>query len=340
MAEVRRAFQEPPGSGQMVAVADGVYWLRFDLPFALNHVHLWALEDGDGWTIVDAGFADEPSRQVWRGLLEGPLGAKPIQRLIVTHFHPDHVGLAGWLCERTCAELWMPPTEWLTARLLSIDTSGDLTETTVDFYRRAGLPADLVETFRRAGNVYRGRVSVTPARFVPLRHGQEVVIGCNPWRVITGAGHSPDLAMLHCPALGLLISGDHVLPRISPNVAVWPSAPDDDPLAHYLSSFDALAEVSADTLVLPSHDWPFFGLHPRIADLRHHHQRRLDDLTEACRKPSTVYELLPVLFDRTLDQHQIRFAVGEALSHLNFLVNTKNVSRLDADADEPMVFSS
>ncbi len=289
------------------------------LPFALDHINLWVLEDGPGWTIVDAGYAMPETQAAWEQIFARHLGDRPVTRIIVTHFHPDHIGLAGWLTERWQAPLWITEKEWLYARVMSRG-SDDFASLRRDFARRAGLDAASSELFGEREKSYRRGVPTVPPAFRRIADGMTFKIGGREWRVIVGEGHAPELAMLYCAESGVLISGDQVLPRISPNVSVQPHEPAGDPLAQYLASLVKLrAAAPSEALVLPSHNLPFFGLHSRIDELAAHHKARCADLVAALDRPRTAVDLLPVLFRRPLDQHQTAFALGEALAHLHYL---------------------
>ncbi len=309
-----------PKPGETLAVAPGVWWLRMPLPFALDHINLWLLEDGLGWTIVDTGYASAETKELWKRIFAERLGGLPVTRVIVTHYHPDHIGLAGWLAEHWQAPLWITEKEWLFARVMSrgADDFGPLRRS---FAHRAGLSHEASGLFGERENSYRRGVPSVPASFQRLADGRAVKIGGREWRVIVGEGHAPELACLYCSETGVLISGDQVLPKISPNVSVQAHEPDGDPLARFLSSLAKLREaVPAEALVLPSHNLPFFGLHTRIESLTVHHRARCDEVMAACERPKSAVELLPVLFRRSLDRHQMAFALGEALAHLHYLM--------------------
>ncbi|MCZ6605897.1 MAG: MBL fold metallo-hydrolase [Alphaproteobacteria bacterium] len=309
-------FEAVPDPGQAIQVADGIYWIRMPLPFALNHINLWLLEDGDGWTIVDTGLANDDTKELWRAQFDGPMGGKPVNRVIVTHFHPDHVGNAGWLAEVCKAPVWMSRTEWLMHQMLYMDDRAAFHLAQVDAYEEAGLGTEWIEPLRKAGNVYGERVGQAPTSYVRLRQDDEIEIGGRIWRVIVGVGHAPEHACLYCPSLNVLISGDQILPRITPNISLWANDTGGDPLGDYLDSLAQFNTLPADILVLPSHGLPFTGLHARVEQLAEHHEDRLADIVAACDTPKTATDLLPVLFKRELDLHQIGFAMGEALAHL------------------------
>ncbi len=322
----------PPSSGTVATVAPGVKWLRMPLPFALDHINLWLLEEHEGWVIVDSGLNTEETKQHWDQILTHSLGGKPVRRLIVTHFHPDHMGLAGWLTEKLMVPLWCTETEWLFARMLCLDDTQGFVANALDFYRRTGADEATRSIFAGRGNPYRKRVSPVPHRFHRLTDGAETPIGGKRWRVIVGRGHAPEHACLYCRELDILIAGDQVLPKISPNVSLWPQEPEADPLALFLATLEKIKrKVPATALVLPSHGLPFYGLHTRIDQLARHHQDRLAELEAACSEPRTCAEIVPVLFRRKLDAHQLGFAIGETLAHLHYLVNTGRMSRRERD---------
>jgi len=328
---IRHPFAHPPADGSVLPVGSGVHWLRMPLPFALDHVNLWLIEDGPGWALVDTGIPDRRSRALWEQVFAGPMGGRPLTRLIVTHFHPDHIGLASWLAERFGLALEATLGEWLFGRMLSLSGGADYDQASHSFYRAAGFDAALLEMVAQRGNAYGQRIKAIPATLLRIRQDDALVIGGRRWEVITAEGHSPEMACLHCPALELLISGDQVLPSISPNVSLWPTEPEADPLALFLASLKRFAVLPEQTLVLPSHGLPFTGLHHRLEQLARHHDERLAETLDACATPITAADLLKVLFRRPLDDHQLFFAIGESLAHLRTLVNQGKLSRI-ADA--------
>ena len=318
----------PPRPGEALAIAPGVQWLRMPLPFALDHINLWLLEDRSGWTIVDTGYSMPQTKELWEQVFAERLGGLPVTRLIVTHYHPDHIGLADWLTRRWQVPLWITEKEWLSARVMS-RAAEDFGPVRRAFARRAGLDEAESELFGEREDSYRRGVPAVPPSFRRIADGMAVEIGGREWRVIVGEGHAPELACLYCAQTGVLISGDQVLPRISPNISVQAHEPDGDPLARYLASLGKLRDtVPGETLVLPSHNLPFFGLHVRIDSLAAHHRARCDDVIAACHIPKTALELVKVLFRRALDGHQMGFALGEALAHLNFLVHQRVLDRI------------
>lgn len=312
-------FSQPPQPGTACEVVPGVFWLRMPLPFALNHINLWALRDGARWTLVDCGLNTEATRTLWDQHFDGLLAGSAIERVLVTHFHPDHVGLAGWLTERVDAPLWMSESEYLMAHVSFGELPGHRRDDALALYRSHGLDAEREASMRGLNHSYRRGIVEPPASFRRLLEGDVVAIGGNQWRVIMGYGHAPEHAALYCEALNVLISGDMVLPTISTNVSVWPEQPEADPLALFLSSLDRYAQLPAGTLVLPSHGLPFRGLQVRAAALHAHHDARLEEVLQACERPASAAQIVPVLFRRILDDHQMSFAMGEAIAHLNHL---------------------
>lgn len=320
------SFDRPAEAGT-VQVAPGVHWVRMPLPFKLDHINLWLLEDGPGWTLVDTGFNNEATRALWERMFPTVLGGRPITRVIATHFHPDHMGLAGWLVPRFGAAFHATLAEWLYGRMVSLEPDEMSRPQLERFYRQAGLPEEMIEAVINRPNGYRTAVAPLPGSLNRLRDGDVLEVGGHRWRVVVGLGHAPEQACLLDEARGLFIAGDQILPKISPNVSVWPHEPDSDPLADYLETLEAFKALPEGLLVLPSHGLPFTGLHARIGELIEHHRLRLDETLAACAEPATAREVMQAMFTRTLDAHQTRFAVGEAIAHLNHLLHQGRVTR-------------
>jgi glyoxylase-like metal-dependent hydrolase (beta-lactamase superfamily II) len=326
---IRYPFPDEPGPGTTIEVAAGVHWLSTPLPFRLRAINLYLLDDGDGWTIVDCGYARADVRAQWEQVWQATLGGRPVTRLIVTHFHPDHAGNAAWLSERWSLRPWMTQAEWLTGNLALREQNTANIEQRERFYRDNGLDEPRAEVFRTGAVRYGDGVDL-PSSYQRLCAGDEIAIGRKTWKVIVGEGHSPEHASLYCEGAGVLIAGDQLLPEITTNVSVWPGEPDADALGLFLRSLDAFAAaLRPDTLVLPAHRRPFTGAHARIAQLKEHHRERLDLVRKlAAQGPVTAGALLPQLFPRNLDGHQIGFAMGEALAHLNFLLHRGELRRV------------
>lgn len=314
-------FAEPPAIGEPRQVAEGVLWLRLALPFALNHVNLYLIEDGPGWAALDAGIANAASRAAWEHVLTERLGGRKITRLIVTHYHPDHAGLAGWLIDRCGVGLAMSRTEHATSRYLRRNPGAIDSDSHRAFYQRHGLDEAAIAAVMGRGHGYLRMTTDLPESFDVLAAGQRLMIGGRSFEVLTGGGHAPEQVMLLCREAGLFFAADQVLARISPNVSVHAYEPEGNPLAAYLASLAALRRgVPDDALVLAMHNMPFYGLHQRIDELVAHHRQRCAAIAEACReRPHSATELLPVVFARQLDAHQMGFAFGEVVAHLRYM---------------------
>ncbi len=324
---LRFPFLEAPGPGTLIEIAPHVKWLRMPLPFALDHINLWVLDDGDAWTLVDSGINTARTQELWQALLEGPLKAKPVARLICTHFHPDHFGLAGWLAEKLKIPLWITPKEWEAAGYSHGLTADESYPLMGGQYTRAGLADALPAAIATRSNAYARRVSPLPASFSAIDPARVISAAQTDWRVVIGEGHSPQLAGLYGAEPGALISGDQVLPGISPNVSVRAGDPEANPLKAYLDSLPRFRALPADTLVLPSHKLPFYGLHLRIDQIVRHHSQRLDLARRACHDGATAGQVLAAMFPRQFDAHQLHFALGETLAHLNYLIHSGEVTR-------------
>jgi len=327
-----------PPLGTTIEVAPGVRWLRMLLPFQLDHINLWLLRDRldgeDGWTIVDCGIANDATRAAWETIFANELEGLPVLRVITTHMHPDHMGLAHWLTERWNVRLWSSATDYNAARMASSGLASIGGEATARFMASHGLiDPDSQAKIKARTNYYASMVPQLPPAYRRLLDGDTLAIGGHDWACHAGYGHAPEHISLHCAQLGVLISGDMVLPRISTNVSVHEGEPEGDPLRLYLASIARMKALPEDTLVLPSHGRPFRGLHTRVDQLVAHHDERFADVLNACAEaPQHAADLLPVLFRRALDLHQTTFAMGESVAHLNALwLAGRLTRRRDAD---------
>ncbi len=317
-----------PTEVQPIAVADGVWWARIPMPMSLDHINIWLLEDGDSWTVVDTCLDLEKSREVWEGLFGGFLQGKPINRVICTHMHPDHVGLAGWLVERFNAELWMSREEFLMCRAMASDTGREAPDVAIKFYRAAGYDDEQLENYRKVFGNFGRAIHPIPDSFRRVVDGETILINDRYWQVVVGSGHSPEHVCLYCPALKLLISGDQVLPRITSNISVFPTEPHGDPLEEWLRSCARLRErLPDDLLVLPAHETPFYGLHVRLTQLIEAHERDLDSLYNFLETPRRAVDCFPALFTRDIDSGSQGLATGESLAHLNCLLGRRQARR-------------
>lgn len=327
----------PPGAAR--EVIPGLRWLRFPLPFAPHHVNAWLLQDETGWTAIDCGVANDETRAHWQTAIRGEaFGGRPLTGLLVTHFHPDHAGLIGWLAAEHGLTPRMTRIEWLQARSLWFDTGAEMLDHQAEFARIAGAPDDYCAFLRGRGALYVRAVAPLPRAFAAIADGEVLRIGGRDWRVLTGQGHAPDMACLFCAEARLLIAADQVLPRISPYVGLHAGEPMADPLGAFLATLDRFRALPEDTLVLPSHGEPFRTLHARLDALAAHHAQRLAALEEACRSPATAHALLPALFRRPLDQRNLGFGLGETLAHLRRLEVMGRVERLPA-ADGVLIWA-
>lgn len=328
-------FAQPPAPGTLTRITDGVQWLRLPLPYRLDHVNIYLIADGPGWAVLDTGLGTDACRAAWEAVLAGPLAGQPLTRMIVTHYHPDHVGLAGWLSRRFGLELSMPRPEYLFSLALQY-APGDLgADTYRPFYRRHGLAPELTELVLQRGHEYLRRTTGVPTSYHRIQHGDALTLGTRRFQVLTGGGHALEQAMLYRPEEALFFAADQVIARISPNVSVHAMEPDLDALGIYLHSLRALrAAVAPDVLVLPGHGLPFYGLHHRIDELIAHHGERCATIADACRvRPLSVAEIVPQVFHRDLDEHQTSFAFGEVLAHVNHMLRQAEL-RLQTDAED------
>lgn len=317
-----------PEYGSVIALAEGIGWTRSPVPGSLNHINLWLLDDGaaesgsgaGGVAIVDSGLNIAPAREAWETVIAGPLAGRTVTRVLVTHFHPDHLGLAGSLVERFGVRLWMTRGEWLFARMLTSDVRDAPPAEAFAYWRAAGwseeqIAAEAAKGWGRFASV----VSPVPLSYVRLQDGDRIRIGARDWRVVIGSGHSPEHACLLDEEGKLLIAGDQVLPRITSNVSLNLSEPEADPLGEWLASIAKLRRLPDDLLVLPSHGEPFTGLHARLDALADGHRGRLDALHEFLAEPRRAVDCFGVLFGRQIGEGSYGLATGEAMAHLRRL---------------------
>ncbi|MGH8801202.1 MAG: MBL fold metallo-hydrolase [Casimicrobiaceae bacterium] len=323
----------PPPRGCTAEVAPGVAWLRMPLPFALDHVNLWLLRDDAGVTLVDCGYGDALTREIWERHFETTLAGERIAGIVATHCHPDHLGNAAWLGSRFGCTVTMTQGEFMAAHALIAGAAGLGSADIGALFARHGMSGEHLAELAARGNQYHRGVPEAPDTFARILDGDAIALGGKTWRVISGYGHSPEHAALACAESALLIAGDMLLPRISTNVSVWAGEPDADPVSRFLESLARFEALPADTLVLPSHGVPFFGIAERVAALRSHHAMRLDELhaaLAAAATPQSAEDVIPILFRRKLDLQQRFFAMGEAIAHLNHLWRNGRARRLVA----------
>lgn len=317
-------FDERPDETSRIELAPGVYWLRLPFDFGIDHINLWLLEDGDGWTLVDTGFDQDSTRKIWESWIETLLDGKPIRKVIATHLHPDHVGLAGWLVNRFDAAFYMSRTDYLLCRALAADTGRKAPEEGVRFYKAAGFSDEALARYRERFGMFGELIYPLPQSFTRLSQGQELKIGDYTWRVEIGMGHTPEHVCLFCVELNMFIAGDQILPKISSNVSLFPTEPQANPLQDWIDSCARLQTVlPEDCLVLPAHNDPFYGAHARLQSLIDNHENALARLRDICDTPRKAVDgkIFSVLFKRKIDRNNFFMATGESLANLMCLVH-------------------
>jgi glyoxylase-like metal-dependent hydrolase (beta-lactamase superfamily II) len=330
-------YKDYPEAGKPVQVAEHIYWVSTPLPFRLRAINAYLIEEREGWTVIDCGYGKDEVRKQWELVWASHMKDKPVTRVVVTHFHPDHVGNAGWFQERWGVRPHMSETEWAFANLGAKGLNTDDIDRRAVFYAKHGLPKEMIEQFQR--EVFRfplGCPSV-PDSYTRLKEGDVMTIAGREWKVMIGRGHSPEHVCLYSEDLGVMAAGDQILPEISPNVSVWHIEPEADSLADFLATMKRFRPaLRKDTLVLPSHRKPFRGVHDRFDELEHHHELRLAEVLRATGPAGiTAGDLMPLIFPGNLDGHQIGFGMHEALAHLNYLMHRGQlVRRTDAQGVE------
>ena len=334
MSGLTYLYDQPPEHGQKFPIRTGLSWVRLPLPFALDHVNCWLLESDDGNCLIDTGVANKRTVAFWQQLLASndntPAQLNNIKTLLVTHFHPDHSGLAGWFKDRG-AQIVSSEIEWQLVHSLYQLEDDDYQQMYVQWYARHGISQAAIDRVEKAGNAYRRKAHEPPVEASYLQAGDSVQLGDFDFTVLIGRGHAPDMLMLYCEQQNLLIAADQILPSITPNVSLGPRSEDQNPLASFLDSIEAVSDLPENALVLPSHGLPFTGLHSRIDYLKSHHAQRCDQIMDALEHEKTAAELFPLLFRRELDDQQLSFALGEALAHIRYLEMQSLVVRNDRD---------
>jgi glyoxylase-like metal-dependent hydrolase (beta-lactamase superfamily II) len=328
---IQYEFDDRPEMGESMQVAPGIFWLRMHLPFSLSHINVWLLEDDGGWSVVDTGVNVSECRDIWKKTFASRMAGLPLSRVFVTHLHPDHIGCAGWLCDEFNAPLWMTRDEYLLARILVADTGRATPEEGDRFYNAAGFLPEQMDFYHKIFGMFGKFVSDPPESYHRIKEGDRIVIGDREWEIIIGKGHSPEHACFYCADRNLLISGDQLLPTISSNVSVFPTEPEASPLADWLESLETLkGRIPEDVLVLPAHGKPFRGAHARLDALISEHLDGLDKLELLCTEPKRAVDTFPALFKSKIDHKNLIMATGEAIAHLNYLLN---VSRMNVERD-------
>ena len=328
-SKITTPWDEAPDHGKAVEVAPGILWIRLPLPMALDHVNIYALDEGDSWTIVDTGVCTKRSIALWEDVLAGPLQGKPVSRVILTHHHPDHIGMAGWLMDRFRADLLMTRTAYLMARMLILDVEDRPTPQALEFWQRAGMDPEIYEARKndRPFN-FADSCAPIPVGYTRLQQGGTLTAGGRTWDIHVGHGHAPEHLTLWSRDDALVIAGDQIISSISPNIGVYPTEPDADPLGEWLDSCERLSALARpDQLVLSGHKLPFTGLPTRMRQLAHNHHHALERLEAHLETPRTAAECFPPLFKRRIDSGTYGLALVEAVAHLNHLYQAGRITR-------------
>ncbi|HEY1095804.1 MAG TPA: MBL fold metallo-hydrolase [Alphaproteobacteria bacterium] len=323
----------PFASGdRLFKVTDDIYGLRLPMPPPLEWINVYFLRDGDGWAMVDSGYNTPDSREVLMEALDQHLDGLPVTRLFVTHYHPDHIGQAGYICGRFNCPLYMTQTEWLLGRWLSTERTAAYLTTVTNYYQAAGTPDELMRIITERGNSFLRTSDEVPPVFHQLKDGDMVTIGERRWQIKVGRGHAPEMFTMYDAENKLLLSADHIVARITPNISIWPFNPDDNPLKDYMDSMRQFAkDIPDDITLLPGHGRSFDGFHERVANYQTHHENRLAKLMTGLEDGTarTLYDLLKILFSRDLSPRDFVFALGETHSHINYLMYDGKVTKIE-----------
>lgn len=322
-----------PKPGAATEVADGLWWIRMPMPGRLNHINVWLLRDGDGWTIVDTGIFDKGVQGHWESIFANYLDGRPVTRVIATHLHTDHTGLAGWLTQRWDCPLWMSRSEFYMCRVMAADQPSDVPEDAIRFYRRAGFSEERLDRYRERFGHFGASIAPLPAGYRRISDGQYLEIDGREWRAVVGHGHSPEHVCLYCPELKIIIGGDQLLPKITPNVSVQPSEPYADPLREWIASCSRFRELlPPNLLVLPAHENLYEGIHERLTALIDWHEVALEKLYDLCTEPKRAVDVFPALFRSEINDYSYFPATGEALAHLHCALGRRMVTVEEDDS--------
>jgi glyoxylase-like metal-dependent hydrolase (beta-lactamase superfamily II) len=336
-SEIRAVSATPPQPGEWLEIAAGVFWSRVALPFRLNHVNVYLIDDGDSWNVIDTGIANSHAEETWSRLLGGRMAGRPVSKVLITHHHPDHVGLASWLADKVDAEVVMSGTEYLLGLTYWLDSDAMKADHYRAFYRTRGLEAGIAESILDRSARYQSLTGPLPFSFRRVMHGDTLKLRSRSLHVVTGGGHAPEQVMLYDPDARVLFAADQIMLGITPNVSVSPRNPNGDVLGLFLSSLEKLAsQIDDDVLVLPGHNLPFKGLRARAREVAEHHDERLAAIVSACSQaPRSAADLLETLFRYPLDRGVMALAFGEACAHVNRLLEDGRITaRLEADGVE------
>lgn len=320
-------FEQGPEQHQAVTIHPHIKWVRSPLPFSLSHINCYLLKDGDGWCVVDTGMNGEASIAQWQTTINAVLEGAPITRVIATHHHPDHIGLAGWFCDTYRAAFYTTELEYFYTRTFHAPKRKEKYWESVEYFDRTAMKSESKDALL-ADNNYHHMVWEIPSSFHRLQDQQTLTIGDFEWQAITTRGHSPEHLSLYCKELDLLISGDQVLPEITSNVSITSTQAYANPLQDWYDAHHKIqANVPDSVTVLPAHQLPFKGLHERLAQVLAHHEERLDKILTLSHQEKTAQQLTDELFERDMDAFQNFLAVGECMAHINMLLDQGKMQR-------------
>lgn len=328
--------EEAPEPGEVTQIADGIFWLRMALPMkGLEHINLYFIRDGKDWAVIDTGIGSSDSKEKWQIVFDREMAGGSVSKVIVTHLHPDHSGLAGWITRKFHIPLLMTRGEYYLCRLMAADTGKPAPPESIEFYERCGFTEQQVELYKARFGGFGKAITPLPNAYHRIKDDDEIRIDKQDWKVIVGSGHSPEHACLFSPDLNICFTGDQLLPNISSNVSVWPTEPYANPLEDWIASCHRLkAELPEDVLICPAHGIAFRGAHRRLEKLIKHHEKALERLYKLCAEPKLATEVYPVLFRRSINDGNRLMAVGESVAHLNCLVYRGLIRRRINDAGQ------
>ncbi len=321
-ADTRLDFpiDEVPKNGTLFSIQKDIHWVRMPLPMDLNHINLWIIGSKEECTLVDSGMFLEDVKNAWSDLIDKE--KLSFKRVIVTHMHPDHIGLAGWFTSNFNIPLYMSRTDYLQCRVLAADTGDNVPHEAIDFYTQAGLSESQIKAYVERFGFFGSMIHRLPNSFNRLKDGDRIILNNESWEIIDGKGHTMEHLCLFSKDKNIFIAGDQLLPKITSHVGVFPTEPEANPLEDWLNSCKKLLDkLPEDVLVLPAHGRPFVGAHKRLNTIINHHETSLDKLLDFLSEPKRSVDVFSVLFKRKIDDGNFLMATGESIAHLNCLFN-------------------
>lgn len=297
----------------------GIYQVRLPLPFRLNHINSYAIKGREGWWLVDTGLNTELNRQVWQQFMtqEG-ISHRDIRAIYITHAHPDHFGAAGWLQGLTSAPVFISDVDEAAIQRIWQGKDQKMVDAVSEMFNSNGMPTLLTKDATKEMNALAASTQPLP-RFSTVKYSSTVRLGDFEYRTLLTPGHSDGHICYFNEEFGVLLSGDHLLPKITSNISLWPNA-QPDPLDNYLQSLQDNLRLSV-ALALPAHGHPFNNVKERIHELLTHHQERLNLMKGLVTGDDTVYSICKQAFGEGLNAHEVRFAMAETAAHLMYLVH-------------------